>query len=599
MLRQLAALALTILALALLLAVKIHVDGGAAETTASPRLPVVKLAALELLQQGDFIMADLRAVYLTTAAPAAAGVFKSASAANVQVWGVDEEDYVKFDGEYLYVAAGWRLYVVDKTPRVVKTLECPGLGCHVFVWGGRALVYGETRGYTVLYVYDLGSGSRLAVFNLSGWPAAARMSDGAVYIVAQSPAKVEINGRVVEEAPVLALGAPPAVLVIAGVDLRSLQFNASVYVAGSTPRVYMRGNRLYVITPLALPDYLAKAVNATWGHLPDDVKKRLDRTNPLLLYLSIMELLKNGTDVVHILNRANITTATRIYVFEGEGPHLRLKAVAEAPGKVLDQFAVEEFDGGFAVATTASPIRFHVGYVWRAVGCPVIDITRTPARVVVRCPPEPRLYITEGEPVNAVYVFDKGGRLVGSVEGLAPGERIYAARLVGNVMYLITFRQVDPLYAVDLADPARPRVLGYLKTPGFSEYLHPVGEGLLLGVGLHGRGVKIALFDVSNPAAPREMSNITIAGAYPPVFQDHHAFAYDPSTRLAFIPYVGHYGRLRTLFIEVGRGLAVKADLDLPAERAFFTEDGVYLVGWRMVWRLNYRFEKIGEAVLG
>jgi uncharacterized secreted protein with C-terminal beta-propeller domain len=233
------------------------------------------------------------------------------------------------------------------------------------------------------------------------------------------------------------------------------------------------------------------------------------------------------------------------------------------------------------------------------VGCPVIDITQTPARVVVRCPPEPRLYFTEGEPVNAVYVFDRGGRLVGSVEGLAPGERIYAARLVGNVMYLITFRQVDPLYAVDLADPARPRVLGYLKTPGFSEYLHPVGPGLLLGVGLHERGVKIALFDVSNPAAPHETSNITLANAYSPVFQDHHAFAYDQSTRLAFIPYIGGYGRLKTLFVEVGKRLAVKADLSLPAERAFFTSDGIYLVGWRMVWRLNHRLEKIGEVVLG
>src|SRR5207253_10361519 len=102
---------------------------------------------------------------------------------------------------------------------------------------------------------------------------------------------------------------------------------------------------------------------------------------------------------------------------------------------------------------------------------------------------------------------------VGRVGNLGAGERIYAVRFIGDVGYVVTFKQVDPLYTVGLSDPEHPRVLGSLELLGYSAYLHPVGDGLLLGVGQaaneQGRtqGTQVSLFDVSDPAKPSRLSN--------------------------------------------------------------------------------------------
>ncbi|RFA95635.1 beta-propeller domain-containing protein [Pyrobaculum aerophilum] len=603
MFKPLVLLALAFTALALLLWISSQAPPQTAPpvSTPPPQFPVIKLATLELLNplEPALPMAFPVALYSTSAAVATADM-KTAYAANVQVAGVDEEDYVKFDGERLYVAVNGKVYVVDKNLRLLETLDCPSPHCYIFAWGGRVLAIGEVGGNTLLYLYD--SSRKVAVYNFTGYPIAARMHNGVVYIVAASPPRVVINGREVNEAPLLSLDLHPNVLIIAGVDLRSPNFNATTYVAGPAAKIYMRENRLYVVTSLGIPDLLYKAVKAVWEDLPVEVRERLDLTNPLTLYVTLREALKNNTSVVEVLNRANITTATRVYIFEGDGPYLRLKAAAEVPGRVLDQFAIEEIDGGFLLATTVAPVKFRVSPLWIPAAPPetIISQDGVPVAVIRRAitPLPPSIWTSEGEPVNAVYIFDENGNLKGSLTGLAPGERIYAARLVKNVLYLVTFRQVDPLFAIDISNPERPKVLGYLKIPGFSEYLHPVGEGRLLGVGAYQSGVKISLFDASNPAAPREVSNITISNAYTPVFYDHHAFSYNPEAELAFIPYTPYLGGLRILFIEVGSKLRVRAERDLPADRAFFDKDAVYLVGGNRVWKLSYSLEVVGEAVL-
>jgi uncharacterized secreted protein with C-terminal beta-propeller domain len=116
-------------------------------------------------------------------------------------------------------------------------------------------------------------------------------------------------------------------------------------------------------------------------------------------------------------------------------------------------------------------------------------------------------------------------------------------RFLEDLAYVVTFRQVDPLYALDLSDPRDPRLLGELKIPGFSEYLHPVGEGLLLGVGREvdpdtgiDEGLKISLFDVSDPVAMREVDQIVLPQAWSAISSDHLAFLWDPTRRRAVIP---------------------------------------------------------------
>ena len=114
---------------------------------------------------------------------------------------------------------------------------------------------------------------------------------------------------------------------------------------------------------------------------------------------------------------------------------------------------------------------------------------------------------------NALYILDKDLKVKGKIEGLAKGEHIKSARFMGDMAYFVTFRQTDPLFSVDVSNPESPKVLGYLKIPGFSEYLHPFGSGLLFGLGQDAdekeggvKGLKLSMFDISNPSDVREIA---------------------------------------------------------------------------------------------
>jgi uncharacterized secreted protein with C-terminal beta-propeller domain len=156
---------------------------------------------------------------------------------------------------------------------------------------------------------------------------------------------------------------------------------------------------------------------------------------------------------------------------------------------------------------------------------------------------------THGEkPLNNVYVLNMALNITGSLEGLAPGETIYSARFMGERCYLVTFRNIDPLFVIDLSNPDAPKVLGELKITGYSSYLHPYDETHIIGIGKETvaeredfawyQGVKISLFDVSDISNPREISKYEIGdrGTDSPVLWDHKAFLFDKERNLLVIP---------------------------------------------------------------
>ncbi|MCP8320637.1 MAG: beta-propeller domain-containing protein, partial [archaeon] len=118
------------------------------------------------------------------------------------------------------------------------------------------------------------------------------------------------------------------------------------------------------------------------------------------------------------------------------------------------------------------------------------------------------------------------------------GERIYSARFMGERCYLVTFRQVDPFFVIDLYNPAEPKVLGYLKISGFSGYLHPYDENHIIGVGIEENKVKLSLFDVTNVIAPIEKAKFVVPSDWSstPVLYDHKAFLFDKSKQLLALP---------------------------------------------------------------
>jgi hypothetical protein len=151
-----------------------------------------------------------------------------------------------------------------------------------------------------------------------------------------------------------------------------------------------------------------------------------------------------------------------------------------------------------------------------------------------------------GQSSSSIVVLGQDGdRLVerGRVDGLGLDERIFAVRYFGDLATVVTFRETDPLYVLDLSEPTRPRVLGELKIPGFSTYLHPVGDDRLMGVGMDadfsGRvtGFQVSLFDLTDLSNPVQVDRLSLGEGYSPASEDSRAFSYDPASRTALLPF--------------------------------------------------------------
>ncbi len=172
-------------------------------------------------------------------------------------------------------------------------------------------------------------------------------------------------------------------------------------------------------------------------------------------------------------------TMTKVYKFSLDGSRVTYLSCGEVPGTILNQYSMDENGSYFRIATT-------VGEVWGRGGY---------------------------QSKNNLYILDDTMNISGKLENMAPGERIYSVRFMGDRGYIVTFKTVDPLFVIDLKDPAKPKVLGELKIPGYSDYLHPYDENHIIGFGkdtieLQGnayyQGMKIALFDVTDVKNPKQ-----------------------------------------------------------------------------------------------
>jgi uncharacterized secreted protein with C-terminal beta-propeller domain len=177
-------------------------------------------------------------------------------------------------------------------------------------------------------------------------------------------------------------------------------------------------------------------------------------------------------------------------------------ASASLPGTVLNQFALDEYDGVLRLVTTDD---HSAWYNFQNPQGPVSDSDWD------RLPPG------TSDTSNALYTLDASLNVLGRLEDLAPGERVYSCRFMPEIAYFVTFRQTDPLFSVDLSDPAAPAVLGALKIPGFSEYLHPYSEGELFGLGRDAdavtgqpKGIKLSMFDNRDPAGVKEITTLLV-----------------------------------------------------------------------------------------
>jgi uncharacterized secreted protein with C-terminal beta-propeller domain len=204
---------------------------------------------------------------------------------------------------------------------------------------------------------------------------------------------------------------------------------------------------------------------------------------------------------------------TDVHRFSYTAQGVRYEDSGDVPGFIIGQWALSEHQGDLRVASTTNP------WTWWDGG--------------------------ESQSMVTVLRTDGTGTLetIGAVDGLGLTEQIRAVRFMGSLGYVVTFRQTDPLYVIDLTDPTNPQVAGELKIPGYSAYLHPVGEGLLLGIGQDAdewgatKGTQVSLFDVSDPADPERIDQITFAGGSSAAEWDSRAFLWWEPEQLMLAPY--------------------------------------------------------------
>ncbi|MDR1183744.1 MAG: beta-propeller domain-containing protein, partial [Coriobacteriales bacterium] len=226
------------------------------------------------------------------------------------------------------------------------------------------------------------------------------------------------------------------------------------------------------------------------------------------------------------------TQLVRIGVNEGL---LDVAAQCTFDGRLLNQFSLDEYEGNLRLAVT------HESYSYRVLKDESHDIES----------------YQQGEngSTSAVYVFDSSLAIIGSIEGLAADERIYSVRFTGPVGYMVTYRQMDPLFALDLSDPTAPEVTSELKIPGFSTYLHPFGEGRLLGLGYDAdgsvtRGMKLSMFDISDPFSVSELFAESVDTYDSAALYDHKAVLVDVERNIIGFPGRGtSYDGLQTYFV--------------------------------------------------
>lgn len=444
----------------------------------------------------------------------------SHSNTNVRVEGIDEDDIVKTDGEFLYIASYDRVTIVKAHPpedlrnsSVIEASEVLGYDVvNESVWIGGILItegrliivasVDETVRYdpvgysgfgmywrqsdprTVLSVFnvtDPAAPSFMFSYGVSGYQLATRMTDEKVYLVSQSYVWITgdeytlpkvWNGSGSSELQLEKIHYDPesgdagSFVNILVIDFVSARMNALSIVAGYASTIYMSEDSLF----LTFQKWNGGVIVLETGNV-------------------------SGVEAA-AASKGESGISTTIYKISIDSISIEPTARGEVVGWLLNQFSIDEKDSFLRVATTTS---------WT-------------------------------DQKNAVYVLNDELEVVGSLEGLAPEERIYAARFVGDTLYLVTFRQVDPFFVIDLSTPTNPRLLGQLHMPGFSSYLHPVDDTNILGIGMENTSVKIALFDVSDPGSPIEISRYTIgnfswSGGY-----DYKSILFDKEKGLLVLP---------------------------------------------------------------
>ena len=523
------------------------------------------------------------------------------SGTNVQVEGVDEADIVKTDGTWIYAMSRSqnKIYILaaegsdTKTVSTIKLREPSGKDTfwryysEMMLCGDRLYLLGthndwsekvkdQDRTNTFAEVYDLGDRTApklVTTHKQQGDYRTARLVDGMLVIVSDYRLWYWYSG--VDQIPVREY--VPKVVTN---DKETPLAPDDIYVNPES-----KENGFTVVT----------TINALDGKEFDSHKAVLGGCNTV--YCSGTDLLiaaqewrseqseeqtdANGKHFVKILSGAD-TNLFRFTLIDGK---VEAAASAKIPGTLLNQFSMDAYNGYYRVVVTRSESE-------ETIWTDGIDT-----------------YEWNSSSDCALFVLDGSLNTVGRIEDLAKDERVQSVRFMGDTAYFVTFRQVDPLFSADLSDPENPKILSTLKIQGFSAYLHPFGEGKLLGIGYDAdeeRGwtenVKLSMFDISDPADVKEAFKLSVKDANWTSVQYNHKIVFvDVETGTIAFPADDVYLVFRAegdAFKQIGT-IRTESEYWLGDARGLFIDDVFYVVGDSEVIVLSFEtMEKIATIKL-
>lgn len=502
------------------------------------------------------------------------------STTNIQVQGVDEADIVKSDGEYLYVVANDKIVIVKAYPeselKIVSEIKSSGYLSDIFLNKDVLIAfdtenyqwkeeYYDYYGHSLIKVYDVSDKSNPKLtqnISYTGYYFDSRMIGDYVYVIANQYVQLYYD-----------------YYISYSYENKNDEFEIKL------PIIRDKTVDVREISYFDVPGYSFSFTSIISMDIKSgDIKYKVYLTSTAQeMYVSTDNIYLVNTNYYYSYTEQK-TIIHKISISDGI---IKYYGMGEVLGYVLNQFSMDEYNQHFRVATT-------VGEVW------------------------------SGDSTSNVYVLDKNLNLVGKLEGLAKGEEIYSARFIKERCYLVTFKKVDPLFVIDLSNVSEPKVLGYLKIPGYSDYLHPYDENHIIGIGKNTveseegnfawyQGIKIALFDISDVSNPKEIAKYEIGdrGTDSEALHEHKAFLFSKTKNLLSIPitlaeinesqysgevppnaygeYVGQYAYVFSLTLENGFVLKGKIshndyyDYQYRIRRILYIEDNLYTISEKMI----------------
>ena len=478
----------------------------------------------------------------------ARAVDTSFSDTNVRTEGVGEADIVKTDGSYLYTlkANSQEISIVDIRSDQMKVVSCISLNENfqasefylsdqkLFVLGNmqntqvdsdsKTLYRGSCTRIQTYDLADINNPKSIGTVDQSGYYRTSRFKDGYLYVFSDYYIYDTITKKDY-----------PSYVPLVGDNL-------------------LKQSDIYLPTNHAADQYLVvSSVSASSPDKAADQKAVMSENGEVYVSENNIYIYEytNSSILADNLAAKNQTILRKLSYNKGK---LSGSAQGKVKGYLNDSFSIDEYDNTLRLVTT---VTHNVG---------------------------------SSSQSNAVYVLDADLKTIGKIEDLAKNEQVYSARFLGDTGYFVTYEQTDPLFSVDFSDPENPKILGKLKIPGFSEYLHFYSDNLLLGIGMDTdengitNGVKISMFDISDPSDVKEVSKYTLDQYYySDVFSDYRAALVDPEKNLIGFPLSGSANQYVILSYDKDQGFQVQMQEEVNGNsylgtRGVYANDKFYVI---------------------